>query len=234
MTKTSSFKHPSNIKTVVIPKSSLTRKRKRKFPKKDLKREEKKFDSLVQKEILGNIKKIGRYTRKKPIHLKYNSIIKLNKKNTQPTIVPPIEKTKDTSYTYPRGILKGTNNFVPRRVVSTNIKTAKRKKKFNMLTEEDYEKKSKQGNTIVSTITPIINSKKLNKKRRRRKTAKTKRYTLKLNETTSNKNQKGGTPAKDLNVTPILSKSFNADGIKKFMDAITYDGVMEMVIKKEE
>ena len=134
-------------------------------------------------------------------------------------------KTKETSFTYPRGILKGRGNFVPRKVVSNNIKTAKRKKKFNMLNQPEYKEKSNKKN-VVPTIIPIIKSKK--KKSGRRKTAKTKKYTLKLD---NEKNEIK--PVDSIELRPIISKSFDANGIKKFMDAITYDGVMEMTIKKE-
>jgi hypothetical protein len=218
MTESSkSFKHPSKIKRVTISHSALkTRKRRRKHKtsKSQEKDVNKMIDNAIQSNAIKSIKKIGKKTRKNPIHLRYDSIIKLNK-NKEET-----GKTKETSFTYPRGILQGAKNFVPRKKVHHNIRTAKKRKHFNMLPADEY-KPRKRGETgeVVSTVKPIIQKKGV----KRTKTLKSKKYTLNLQEPRIKKRK----------FTPIVTKNFDAGEIEKLMKAITYDGVLELRIKKE-
>jgi hypothetical protein len=205
----------------VVSKNAFRTKkrRKKKGNKKDeIKKAEQEFNNAIQHNIVKNIKKIARKTRKNSIPLKYDAIIKLNKPDKSKS-----PKRKETSFTYPRGILRGHSNFVPRKKVSHNIKTFKKRKQFNMLPADQYNQNNAVAkDEIVCTVKPIIKTK---SGRKHSKTAKNKRYTLSLQEPKKHNKR---------NFTPIITKSFDANEIQKLMDAITYDGVLEMRIQKED
>jgi hypothetical protein len=210
----------NNIKSVIISHKALkTRKRKRNYNKS--KSQEEIISYAIQDNAIRRIKNLGKKTRKNAIPLKYDSIIKLNKPKEQKI---KTVKTKENSLTYPRGILQGGKNFVPRKKVLYNIRTAKKRKSFNMLSPEKYEEiqnqnqnQNQKGGEVIATVKPIINRKK------RTKTVKNKKFVLDLEEQ----------PIRKRKFTPIMTKSFDANEIEKLMLAITYDGVMEMRIKKE-
>lgn len=163
--------------------------------------------------IIGLVKKIAKKTRKvSKIPLQYNSIIKMKKKET------PVEKTSDNSFTYPRGILKGSTHFVPRKKVISNIKTAKKKRNLNITISNDTFETIKLNKT-KGTVNKII------KQKTKQKTLKHKPYQVNVENIVTSK-LKGS-------FKPIKLNKFDEDKLSKFMKAVTYDGVLGIRVIKD-
>ena len=198
-----------SLKLVSISAKNLRKKGNGKYTKRKSRR------LLVNKngnadKIEGIVKKIAKKTRKvSKIPLQYNSVIKMKKK----------EKPADTSFTYPRGILKGKKHFIPRKNVIRNIKTAKKKRNINITINNDTFKEvklKKEKGTIKEIIKP---------KKSQKTTAKRKTYQVNV-ENIINPKIKGS-------FTPIKMNNFDEEKLSNFMKAVTYDGVLGIRVIKD-